>query len=53
MKLYAPSDIKLLIEVAKGFKDPWRLGSLPQEYKILRSNSNERRNRLGKRITRK
>jgi len=36
MKSHTPSDVKLLMEGAKGFRGAWRLGSLHQEYKILK-----------------
>ena len=58
MKSHSPSDAKLLIGDVKGLKDAWRLGVLNQEYKRLKiiqeeQNSNERGNRLEKRIDRK
>ena len=41
MKAHSPSDIKLLMEGAKGFKGAWRLGSLHQEYKTLKKKQEE------------
>ena len=40
MSSHKPSDIKLLIEVAKGFSDAWKLGALHEEYKRLKNNKN-------------
>ena len=36
MKSHSTSDIKLLLKGAKGFRGAWRLGSLHQEYKMLK-----------------
>ncbi len=41
MKSHSPSDIKLLIEGATGFKGALRLGSLHQEYKIMKKKQEE------------
>ena len=41
MKAHSLSDIKLLMEGAKGFKGTWRLGSLHQEYKMLKKKQEE------------
>ena len=41
MKSHSPSDIKLLMEGAKGFRGAWRLGSLHQEYKLLKRKEEE------------
>tara|TARA_B100000242_G_C42998936_1_gene464034 strand:+ start:1095 stop:1277 length:183 start_codon:yes stop_codon:yes gene_type:complete len=35
MKSQTPSDVKLLMNGAKGFKDAWRLGVLHVEYERL------------------
>ena len=43
MKAHSPSDIKLLMEGVKGFKGAWRLGSLHQEYKILKKRQEEQK----------
>ena len=58
MKAHKPSDVRLLMKCAKGFKDVWHLGTLDVEYERLKKDkrmrsSNERRNRLEKRIIRK
>ena len=36
MKAHKPSDVRILMEGAKGFKDAWHLGSLHEEYKRLK-----------------
>ena len=36
MKSHSPSDERLLMQGAKGFKDSWHLGSLHEEYKIMK-----------------
>ena len=41
MKSHSPSDIKLLMEGATGFKGALRLGSLNQEYKIMKKKQEE------------
>ena len=41
MKSHSPSDIKLLMEGATGFKGALRLGSLHQEYKIMKKKQEE------------
>ena len=41
MKSHSHSDIKLLMEGAKGFRGAWRLGSLHQEYKMLKKKQEE------------
>ena len=41
MNSHSPSDIKLLMEGAQGFRGAWRLGSLHQEYKILKRKEEE------------
>ena len=43
MKSHSPSDIKLLMEGAKGFKGAWQLGSLHQEYKILKNKKEDQK----------
>ena len=43
MKSHSPSDIKLLMEGAKGLKGAWRLGSLHQEYKILKKKQEDKK----------
>ena len=41
MKSHSPSDIKLLMEGAQVLRGAWRLGSLHQEYKILKRKEEE------------
>ena len=41
MKAHSPSDIKLLMKGAKGFKGAWRLGSLHKEYKMLKKKQDK------------
>ena len=41
MKTHSSSDIKLLMEGAKGFKGAWRLGALHQEQKIMKKKQGE------------
>jgi len=41
MKAHKPSDVKILMEGAKGFKDAWHLGSLHEEYKRLKKKLEE------------
>ena len=36
MKSHSPSDARLLMQGAKGFRDSWHLGSLHEEYKIMK-----------------
>ena len=43
MKSHSPSDIKLLTEGVKGLKGAWRLGSLHQEYKILKNKQEDKK----------
>ena len=42
MKAHSPSDMKLLLEGASGFRGAWRLGSLHQEYKIMKNKEEEK-----------
>ena len=41
MKSHPPSDVLLLLEGAKGFRDAWHLGSLHAEYKRLKKKQDE------------
>ena len=36
MKSHSTSDVRLLMQGAKGFRDAWHLGSLHEEYKIMK-----------------
>ena len=41
MKSHTPSDGRLLMQGAKGFKDAWRLGSLHEEYKRMKKQAEQ------------
>ena len=41
MKSHSPSDVRLLMQGAKGFKDAWRLGSLHEEYKRMKKQAEQ------------
>ena len=41
MKSHPLSDVRLLMEGAKGFRDAWHLGSLHEEYKRLKKRKEE------------
>ncbi len=41
MKSHPPSDVRLLMEGAKGFRDAWHLGFLHEEYKRLKKRQEE------------
>ena len=41
MKSHTPSDVRLLMQGAKGFKDAWRLGSLHEEYKRMKKQAEQ------------
>ena len=41
MKSYLFSDVRLLMEGAKGFRDAWHLGSLHEEYKRLKKRKDK------------
>ncbi len=43
MKAHKPSDVKILMEGAKGFKDACHLGSLHEEYKRLKKKLEEQK----------
>ena len=45
MKAHKPSDVKILMEGAKGFKDAWHLGSLHEEYKRLKKRLEDQQKR--------
>ena len=40
MKAHKPETIKLLVDGPKGLFEAWKLGSLHQEYKQLKTNRN-------------
>ena len=41
LEKHKPSDIKLLMEGAKRFRDAWHLGSLHEEYKTLKKQQEQ------------
>ena len=41
MKSHTPSDVRLLMQGAKGCKDAWRLGSLHEEYKRMKKQAEQ------------
>ena len=41
MKSHPPSDVRLLMEGAKGLRDAWHLGFLHEEYKRLKKREEE------------
>ena len=42
MKSHSTSDVRLLMQGAKGFRDAWHLGSLHEEYKIMKRRKHQR-----------
>ena len=41
MKSHSPSDAKLLMGGVKGLRDAWHLGSLHEEYKIMKRREHQ------------
>ena len=41
MKPHSTSDVRLLMQGAKGFRDAWHLGSLHEEYKIMKRRKHQ------------
>ena len=41
MKSHSTSDIRLLMQGAKGFREAWHLGSLHEEYKIMKRREHQ------------
>ena len=41
MKSHSPSDARLLMQGPKGFRDAWQLGSLHEEYKIMKRRKHQ------------
>ena len=41
MKAHSTSDVRLLMQGAKGFRDAWHLGSLHEEYKIMKRRKHQ------------
>ena len=42
MKSHTPSDVRLLMQGAKGFRDAWHLSSLHEEYKIMKRREHQK-----------
>ena len=42
MKSHSTSDVRLLMQGAKGFRDAWHLGSLHEEYKIMKRREHQK-----------
>ena len=41
MKSHSTSDVRLLMQGAKGFRDAWHLGYLHEEYKIMKRREHQ------------
>ena len=41
MKSHSHSDVRLLMQGAKGFREAWHLGSLHEEYKIMKRREHQ------------
>ena len=41
MKSHSTSDVRLLMQGAKGFRDAWHLDSLHEEYKIMKRREHQ------------
>ena len=41
MKSHSTSDVELLMRGAKGFREAWHLGSLHEEYKIMKRREHQ------------
>ena len=41
MKSHSTSDVRLLMQGAKGFREAWHLGSLHEEYKIMKRREHQ------------
>ena len=41
MKSHSTSDVRLLMKGAKGFREAWHLGSLHEEYKIMKRRKHQ------------
>ena len=42
MKSHSTSDVRLLMQGAKGFREAWHLGSLHEEYKIMKRREHQK-----------
>ena len=43
MKSHSSSDVRLLMQGAKGFREAWHLGSLYEEYKIMKRRDHQQK----------
>ena len=43
MKSHSTSDVRLLMQGAKGFREAWHLGSLHEEYKIMKRREHQQK----------
>ena len=43
MKSHSTSDVRLLMQGAKGFRESWHLGSLHEEYKIMKRREHQQK----------
>ena len=41
MKSHSTSDVRLLMQGAKGFREAWHLGTLHEEYKIMKRREHQ------------
>ena len=41
MKSHSSSDVRLLMQGAKGFREAWHLGTLHEEYKIMKRREHQ------------
>ena len=46
MKSHSTSDVRLLMQGAKGFREAWHLGSLHEEYKIMKRREHQQQQKL-------
>lgn len=42
MKSHSTSDVRLLMQGAKGFREAWHLGTLHEEYKIMKRREHQK-----------
>ena len=43
MKSHSTSDVRLLMQGAKGFRKAWHIGSLYEEYKIMKRRDHQQK----------
>ncbi len=46
MKSHSTSEVRLLMQGAKGFREAWHLGSLHEEYKIMKRREHQQQQKL-------